>query len=450
MVNIDGENKKVVGIIVECNPFHKGHARLIKECKKHGDFIVAVMSGNFVQRGEPAVYDKYKRTKDLLKSGVDLVIELPVEYVLSSAKYFASTGVKILNSLGFVDYIMFGSKIGDIDELKGLASIDIDEGSQCVAPTIMGSYNSPVHVKGSQCVAPTIMGSYNSPVHVKGSYNSPVHVKGSHSSPVHVKGSHSSPVRVNSSPVQKLLKEGKSYAAAIGEVLGKKLSSNDILAIEYIRALNEIKSKIEPLTIKRKNDLPTASKLREKIKKSITCDSLSDILNYKLLLAKNLKENTKENTFSNIYLMTNDMENAILNSVSNKGSKKNISFTERAMKLKTKNVTLAFIKRLLFNIIFDIRKNEVVLKKINWVRVLGFKKESSDLIKQIKTPVLMSYSHSSYKSFVKKYKTKVIKQNKNGDFILNSSLQKNIFASDLYYLLSNQKLCEAEWQVVVG
>ena len=420
MVNIDGENKKVVGIIVECNPFHKGHARLIKECKKHGDFIVAVMSGNFVQRGEPAVYDKYKRTKDLLKSGVDLVIELPVEYVLSSAKYFASTGVKILNSLGFVDYIMFGSKIGDIDELKGLASIDIDEGSQCVAPTIMGSYNSPVHVKGS------------------------------HSSPVHVKGSHSSPVRVNSSPVQKLLKEGKSYAAAIGEVLGKKLSSNDILAIEYIRALNEIKSKIEPLTIKRKNDLPTASKLREKIKKSITCDSLSDILNYKLLLAKNLKENTKENTFSNIYLMTNDMENAILNSVSNKGSKKNISFTERAMKLKTKNVTLAFIKRLLFNIIFDIRKNEVVLKKINWVRVLGFKKESSDLIKQIKTPVLMSYSHSSYKSFVKKYKTKVIKQNKNGDFILNSSLQKNIFASDLYYLLSNQKLCEAEWQVVVG
>lgn len=398
MVKINGENKKVIGIIVECNPFHKGHARLIKECKKQGDFIVAVMSGNFVQRGEPAVYDKYKRTKDLLKSGVDLVIELPVEYVMSSAKYFAYASVKILNDLGFVDYIMFGSKIGDIDELNKLASIDIEE----------GSYNSPV---------------------------------------------------------QKLLKEGKSYAAAIGEVLGKKLSSNDILAIEYIRALNEIKSKIEPLTIKRKNDLPTASELREKIKKKITCDSFSDILNYKLLLAKNIKENAGESILSDIYLMTNDMENAILNSVSGKKDMKNLSFTERAMKLKTKNLTLAYIKRLFFNIVFDIRKNDVVVngnsdvflhakekikvKKLDLVRILGFKKKSSEILKKIKTPALMSYSATSYKNFVNKYKKKVIRQNKKGEFILSPILQKNIFANDLYYLLSGEKLCEAEQQVVV-
>ena len=408
MVKINGENKKVIGVIVECNPFHKGHARLIKECKKHGDFIVAVMSGNFVLRGESAVYDKYKRTNDLLKSGVDLVIELPVEYVLSSAKYFASAGVKLLNNLGFVDYIMFGSKIGDIEKLKEFASIDIDGGS----------------------------------------YNSPVHVKGSHSS-----------------PVQKLLKEGKSYAAALGEILGKKLSPNDILAIEYIRALNEIKSKIEPLTIKRKNDLPTASELREKIKKKITCDSFSDILNYKLLLAKNIKENIGESILSDIYLMTNDMENAILNSVSGKKDMKNLSFTERAMKLKTKNLTLAYIKRLFFNIIFDIRKKDVVVngnsdgflhakekikvKKLDLVRILGFKKKSSEILKKIKTPVLMSYSATSYKSFVSKYNKKVVRQNKKGEFILSPILQKNIFANDLYYLLSGEKLCEAEQQVVV-
>ena len=398
MVKINGENKKVIGIIVECNPFHKGHARLIKECKKQDDFIVAVMSGNFVQRGEPAVYDKYRRTNDLLKSGVDLVIELPVEYVMSSAKYFAYASVRILNDLGFVDYIMFGSKIGDIDELKKLASIDIEG----------GSYNSPV---------------------------------------------------------QKLLKEGKSYAAAIGEVLGKKLSSNDILAIEYIRALKEIKSKIEPLTIKRKNDLPTASELRKKIKKKITCDSFSNILNYKLLLAKNIKENIGESKLSDIYLMTNDMENAILNSVSGKKDMKNLSFTERAMKLKTKNLTLAYIKRLFFNIIFDIRKNEVVVngnsdgflhakekikvKKLDLVRILGFKKKSSYILKMIKIPVLMSYSSTSYKSFVSKYNKKVVRQNKKGEFILSPILQKNIFANDLYYLLSGEKLCEAEQQVVV-
>ena len=435
MKKINGGSKKVVGIIVECNPFHKGHARIIKECKKHGDFIVAVMSGNYVQRGEPAVYDKYRRTEELIKNGVDLIIELPVEFVMSSAKYFASAGVSILNSLGFVDYMIFGSQIGDIDELKKLASIDIEGGS------------------------------YNSPVHVKGSYNSPVHVKGSYNLPVHVKGLHSSPVCANSSPIQKLLKEGKSYAAAIGEALGKKLSSNDILAIEYIRALKEIKSKIEPFTIKRKNDLPTASELREKIKKKITCDSFSNILNYKLLLAKNIKENIGESILSDIYLMTNDMENAILNSVSGKKDMRNLSFTERAMKLKTKNLTLAYIKRLFFNIVFDIRKNDVVvngnsdgflhtkektkLKNLDLIRILGFKKKSSEILKKIKTPVLMSYSSTSYKNFVNKYKKKVIRQNKKGEFILSPILQKNIFANDLYYLLSGEKLCEAEQQVVV-
>ena len=162
--------------------------------------------------------------------------------------------------------------------------------------------------------------------------------------------------------------------------------------------------------------------------------------------------------------MTNDMENAILNSVSGKKDMKNLSFTERAMKLKTKNVTLAYIKRLFFNIIFDIRKNDVALKsgsskllhldeetrikKIQCIRVLGFKKKSSDLLKKIKTPILMSYSIASYKTFVNKYKVKAIKQNKKGEFILSPILQKNVFANDLYYLLSDQKRFEAEWRVV--
>ena len=163
--------------------------------------------------------------------------------------------------------------------------------------------------------------------------------------------------------------------------------------------------------------------------------------------------------------MTNDMENAILNSVSGKKDMKNLSFTERAMKLKTKNLTLAYIKRLFFNIIFDIRKSDVVvngnsdgflhakgktkLKKFDLLRILGFKKKSSEILKKIKTPVLMSYSSTSYKSFVSKYNKKVVRQNKKGEFILSPILQKNIFANDLYYLLSGEKLCEAEQQVVV-
>ena len=408
MININGKNKKIVGFICECNPFHAGHKRLIKEAKKYGDFIVAVMSGNFVERGEPAVYDKYKRTKELLKNGVDLVIELPIEYVMSSAKYFASAGVRILNSLGFVDYIIFGSKIGNIEKLKELASIEIDQ----------------AFVNSSED-----------------------------------KGDLSNAGIVDS--IGKYLREGKTYAYAIGKILGEELSSNDILAIEYIRVLNDIKSKIVPLAIERKDDLPTATELREKIKKKIDCDSFSDILNYKLLLAKNMKENAGESILSDIYLMTNDMENAILNSISEKETKKNLSFTERAKKLKTKNRTLAYIKRLLFNIIFDVKKEEVVskssnkfsqldkkIKKIEWIRVLGFNENSSDLLKKIKVPILMSYSIASYKTFVKKYQVKKILRNKNGSFTLSPILQKNIFANDLYYLLSGQKLREAEWQVV--
>lgn len=431
MLKIDGKNKKVVGFICECNPFHKGHKRLINEAKKYGDYIVAVMSGNYVQRGEPAVYDKYKRTSDLIKHGVDLVIELPAQFVMSSAKYFASAGVNILNSLDFVDYIIFGSQIADIEKLKKIASVKIDS-------SFTSSNNANM-----QLVDEDIVDSIG-----KIKCNNKEMIGDEEANKI----------------IRKYLREGKTYSYAVGKALGVNLSSNDILAIEYIRALNEIKSKIEPLTIKRLDNLPTASELRERIKKKITCDSYSEILNYKLLLAKNTKENSGESILSDIYLMTSDMENAILNKFSNKGVKKDLSFTERAMSLKTKNVTLAYIKRLFFNIIFDIRKNDVVLKsssskllcldeetrikKIEWIRVLGFKKKSSDLLKKIKIPMLMSYSIASYKTFVNKYKVKTIRQNKNGEFNLSPILQKNIFSSDLYYLLSGQKCFEAEWQVV--
>lgn len=426
MININGKNKKVVGFICECNPFHKGHKRLINEAKKYGDYIVAVMSGNYVQRGEPAVYDKYRRTEELIKNGVDLIVELPIEFVMSSAKYFASAGVSILNSLGFVDYMIFGSQIGDIEKLKKIASVKIDS-------SFTSSNNANMQLVDS-------IGKIKC--------NNKERIGDEEANKI----------------IRKYLREGRTYSYAVGKALGVNLSSNDILAIEYIRALNEIKSKIEPLTIKRLDNLPTASELRERIKKRIICDSFSEILNYKLLLAKNIKENVGKSILSDIYLMTSDMENAILNKFSNKGVKKDLSFTERAMSLKTKNVTLAYIKRLFFNIIFDIRKNDVVLKsgsskllhldeetrikKIEWIRVLGFKKKSSDLLKKIKIPMLMSYSIASYKTFVNKYKIKAIKQNKNGEFILSPILQKNIFSSDLYYLLSGQKCFEAEWQVV--
>ena len=119
---------KTVGIIAEYNPFHNGHAYQITEAKRitGADYAVVVMSGNFVQRGTPAVWDKYTRTRAALLGGADLVFELPVVYATASAEYFAEGGVALLTALG-VDTLCFGSECGDIDALMEIAKILIDE-----------------------------------------------------------------------------------------------------------------------------------------------------------------------------------------------------------------------------------------------------------------------------------------------------------------------------------
>ena len=90
---------RVIGIVAEYNPFHNVHKHLIDSVKSSGDIIVAVMSGNFVQRGDCAVFDKFTRAKAALQTGVDLIIELPLEYALSSAKDFAKAGVDALSKV---------------------------------------------------------------------------------------------------------------------------------------------------------------------------------------------------------------------------------------------------------------------------------------------------------------------------------------------------------------
>jgi len=115
---------KTAGIICEYNPFHLGHAGQIEKTRKElgGDCaIVCVMSGNYVQRGDFAVFNKHARAGMAVRCGADLVVELPVPYALSSANGFAMAGVYILDSLGICDYISFGSESGDIDALKDAA-----------------------------------------------------------------------------------------------------------------------------------------------------------------------------------------------------------------------------------------------------------------------------------------------------------------------------------------
>lgn len=193
---------KVTGLVTEYNPFHNGHKYHIEEAKRltGADYIVVVMSGDFVQRGEPAVMDKYVRTKMALSCGADIVIELPVLFATASAEYFALGAIKLLDSLNFVDSICFGSELGEINTLDEIASILTLE---------------PISFKQTLCKA----------------------LKEGNPYPVARKMA-----LLNEFPV----KTQKYYE----EILS---SPNNILGIEYLKALKLLDSSIKPYTIKRKH-----------------------------------------------------------------------------------------------------------------------------------------------------------------------------------------------------
>ncbi|HEX3028886.1 MAG TPA: nucleotidyltransferase [Clostridia bacterium] len=190
---------KVLGLVVEYNPFHNGHLyHLAKSKEKAGaDHVVCVMSGNYVQRGEAAIANKWARARIALLCGADLVIELPVVYAMSSAEYFAYGAVSILDSLNIVDCISFGSESGRIDELSYIADILITE---------------PESYKNS----------------LKESLNKGLSYPASR---------------------EKAIKHfGKSRHEDYSSYLS---SSNNILGIEYLKALKKLNSKIQPITIER-------------------------------------------------------------------------------------------------------------------------------------------------------------------------------------------------------
>ena len=116
---------KVVGIIAEYNPFHNGHRYHIEETRRltGADYVLVVMSGDYVQRGEPAFIHKYARAEMALRNGADAVFELPHYYALGSAEYFAAGAVTLLEQTGIVDAICFGSECADTKVLSEIAEI---------------------------------------------------------------------------------------------------------------------------------------------------------------------------------------------------------------------------------------------------------------------------------------------------------------------------------------
>jgi predicted nucleotidyltransferase len=184
----------VAGIVAEYNPFHLGHAYQLEQTKRAGaTHIVSVMSGNFVQRGEPAIALKHARVKAAIESGVDLVVDLPIPWACAPAMTFANGAVSLLHSLGFVDLLSFGSECGDLAVLQNTAQAIVSN-------------------------------------------------------------------KLNNGAITAHIEKGMTFAAAreaavralYGDAAANVLKSpNDTLAVEYIRALNEIGSTIKPFAVKR-------------------------------------------------------------------------------------------------------------------------------------------------------------------------------------------------------
>ena len=387
---------RVSSIISEYNPFHEGHKYHMENTKKitNSDYTIVIMSGDFTQRGTPAIIDKYARTKQALLNGADLVLELPVAFATSSAEGFACGAVSILNKLGIVDHLVFGSEAGNIDSINDVAEFL--------------SHETPVFTER----------------------------------------------------LQNYLKQGFPFPKARALVLKEQFpnldenflsSSNNILGIEYCKALKIFSSHIKPITITRKDNLYNDEHLSDNGKLSSatsirnvlhTCSNFDELTSH---MPENSLTIIKENWNTSTPIATNDfslllkykllLENKdslvqyldVTSDLADRIYNNLNQFTDYESfcnLLKTKELTFSRISRCLLHILLDIKKSEYENIKNNeygqYARILGFRKEASSLLHEIK-------KHSSIPLI-----SKLSDSLKELDDTSISLLEKDIQASHIY------------------
>ncbi len=400
---------KVLGIIAEYNPFHNGHLYHLENSKKITgcDYTVAIISGNFTQRGSTSIVDKWSKTKMALKNGVDLVIELPVLYSISSAENFADGAIKILNSLGIIDYLSFGSEASDIDVLRDIANILSDEPE---------NYKKLLSVQLDKGLS---------------------FPKARESALIdYIKNCNNTDIYANN----KL--DLKNYDVALS-------SPNNILGIEYLKALKKYNSLIKPICVKRfeseynsidfSNDIASATAIRNLVKNK-DFDIIKNLVpnNTYSILLENIKNGhivEDLNVFEKeiIYILrkmsieeianlpdvSEGLEFAIKDAVN---LCNNIS--ELLNLLKSKRYTQTRLQRILLYALLGITKRDIETSKniIPYVRVLGFNENGKELVSEIskKNPELKIIT--SVKKFVDS------NENKKLELMLN----KDIFTTNVY------------------
>lgn len=332
---------KVSGIVCEYNPFHNGHNYHIRKTRENGaTHIVAVMSGNFVQRGDVAVMDKFERARAAVQNGVDLVLELPVPYALSSAEGFARAALYILNSIGCVDELSFGSESGDISRLLEAAK-------------------ASVACSDSMELRMLLDNGY--------SYPTAVHA----------------------------LVE-KQYGKAVGDIFSEP---NNLLSIEYIKAISYLNSKITPFTVKRKNaghDQPdiienfaSASFIRQNVKE----------INYSDLMPKPMYETLSAAVADGKTASMTNLEKALmyrmrtitpaqLREVPDVGqglefriheARSAATVQEMMEKIKTKRYTMSRIRRIFINTLLGITNDDLKTPPV-YARILAVNERGTDIL----------------------------------------------------------------------
>ena len=354
---------KRIGIIAEYNPFHNGHLYQIQKAKEltGADTVIAVMSGNFTQRGDTSLINKFEKAKIALQNEVDMVIELPTIYSISSAENFALGGIKILNEIGNIDYLVFGIEEENLEKLQAIADVLVNENDE---------------------------------------------------------------FKRN---IKEELDKGNSYPKAREIVLKKVLSSenvenimqkpNNILAIEYLKALKTTNSKIKPFAIKRKNTMHNDENINENyasgtyIRKLFIENNFNEIKKVvpkytyeRLLELKNQGTYVSSiNDFSDIVIykirtMTKEEISKIADV--NEGLENSIKLAsttcktidEIIEKVSTKRYTKTRISRILTYILLDITKSEMEQSKNanQYIRVLGINKKCEGILKTINNDKLIT------------------------------------------------------------
>jgi len=387
---------KILGIISEYNPFHYGHLHHIEESKKriNPDYTVAVMSGNFVERGDAAILDKWARAEMALENGIDLVIELPLIYSISSAENFAMGGIKIFNSLNMETILSFGSECGDINILYSIAKALCEE-----PPEYLSILN---HELASGISYP----------------------------------------KAREKALLMYLNDIRKYANILS-------GSNNILGIEYLKAIQKLKAKLKVTTITREgpnyNDLDLNSKFssatairkaltkNKDIKKYVpesTYNILQDkiskneivygLATYEQAIIYKLRTMTTEE-ISMLPDVTEGLENKI-----KKASDTCNNIADLIDMIKSKRYTLTRINRILLYVLLNITKKDIEAsyKVTPYIRVLGVTSKGKELISKISKSNKKINIVTSPKKFLDTTKNKALK----------SMLEKDIFASNIYTL----------------